>query len=178
MSEVFNNIQPKVSYTAPPVTPANQSQTTVADAIAAAPAQDSVQISKPKAERKGLVKSINEGIGNFKKFLASAETYTVAVFKGLFKGAILGSLTYAGGMLINGVRKFVYNHRANSAKVTEAIKTQATEKLAKLGKSNKLVAAGAAVLGVVTFVGTLWKANLDLNEKKSDIEHRFVGHKQ
>lgn len=178
MSEVFNNIQPKVSYTAPPVTNANKTEMTVADAIAAAPTQDTVQISKPKQERKGFVKSVNETIGNFKKFFASAETYTVAGFKGFFKGAIVGSLTYAGGMLINAVRKFVYNHRANSAKVTEAIKTQATEKLAKLGKSNKLVAVGAVALGIATLVGTLWKANLDLNEKKSDIDHRFVGHKQ
>ena len=178
MSEVFNSIQPKVSFTAPPVTPANQTQTTVGEAIAAAPAQDTVQISKPKAEKKGFVKSVNEAIGNFKKFVASAETYTIAGFKGFFKGAVVGSMAFAGGMLINEARKLPSKLAMKGKEVSPEIIKASTEKITKLGKNNKFIGAAAALIGVGTFAGTLWKATLDVNEKKSNIEHRYEGHKQ
>ena len=178
MSEVFNSIQPKVSFTAPPVTPANQTQTTVGEAIAAAPAQDTVQISTAKLEKKGFVKKVNEAIGNFKKFVASAETYTIAGFKGFFKGAVVGSLAFAGGMLINQTRKLPSIIAKKGKDVSAEVIQNADAKIAKLAKNNKFIAAGAALVGVATLAGTLWKANLDLNEKKSDIDHRFVGHKQ
>lgn len=183
-SSIFNNIHSQASgYTAPPVASAPQtSQTTIGDAVAAskvAAGSDTVQISKPeKEERKGLVKSINEGIGNFKKFMASAETYSIAGFKGFFKGAVAGSLAFAGGMLINEARKIPSKFSMMGKNVSEEVINQANTKIAKLAKNNKFIGVGAAVLGVATFVGTLWKANLDLNEKKSAIDHRFVGHKQ
>ena len=41
-----------------PVAPEKFEVVTVGEAIAAAPAQDTVQISKPKAEKKGFVKSV------------------------------------------------------------------------------------------------------------------------
>ena len=154
---------------------ANKTQTTVAEAIATsqvAPANDNVQLSSTaKPERKGLVKTVNQAISNFKKFFASAEAYTVAGVKGVGKSVIAGSLFLAGGLLVNEARKL-------PAIIAKKGKDVAQEKIAKLAKNNKFIAVGAALCGIATFATTLWKASLDLNEKKSGIEHRYEGHKQ
>lgn len=179
-TSAFDSIHNKATYTAPPVATANQ--TTVGEAIAASKVgngADTAQFSNTqKTERKGFVKSVNEGIGNFKKFMASAETYSIAGFKGLFKGAVAGSLSFAGLMLVNQARKVPYMIQKKGKNVAKEIIENADINIAKLAKNNKIIGVGAAVLGLATFVGTLWKANLDLNEKKSAIDHRFVGHKQ
>ena len=179
---LYSGIQPKTAYTAPPVANANNTQTTVAEAIATsqvAPANDTVQVSSTaKPERKGLVKTVNQAISNFKKFFASAEAYTVAGAKGVGKGVIAGSLFLAGGLLVNEARKLPAIIAKKGRDVAQEVIANSDAKIAKLAKNNKFIGVGAALCGIATFATTLWKASLDLNEKKSDIEHRYEGHKQ
>lgn len=179
-SSVFNNIHTPRQYTAPPVATANS--TTMGEAIAASKVgngADTAQFTNTQApKRKGIVKTINEGIGNFKKFMASAETYTVAGFKGTFRGAVFGALAFSTGVLINQARKLPHIMAKKAKGATEEVIKSADQQITKLAKNNKYIGIAAAAIGLVTTIGTLWKANLDLNEKKSAIEHRFVGHNQ
>lgn len=154
-AEVFNNIQP--TYTAPPVTPAKTTVTTVADALPAAQVateKDTVELSsKTKPEKKGFVKTVNHAISNFKKFFATLGAYTVAGAKGFGKALAFGSIATVASIGIDAI---------------------ANKKIAH----PKIAACVGAFTAVATFATTVWKASLDLNEKKSDIEHRYEGHKQ
>ena len=151
MSAVFNNI--KTTY--PPVqqTPvANQAtkpteELTVKQAMAAKNVGDTYESSGKPAKGKG----INGVIANIKSFFAAFGEYTKGTIGGIIKGVAAGSLLYTAGNIINHFR----------------------EKAGKKLLHNKPLAilVGACTLGI-----NLWKASLNVNEKRSDIHHRWIGH--
>lgn len=110
--------------------------------------QDQVQLTQPK-EKMSVFKRISKGIANIKKGFVSFGEHTKGVFSGLGKGAVVGSLIYTGGAIINQLKK-------GPKKIHNVV-------LASLG--------AAATVGL-----NVWKGHLNANEKMSDIDHRWTGH--
>ena len=92
---------------------------------------------------------MSNGIANIKKSFVSFGEHTKGVFTGVGKGAVVGSLIYTGGQIVNHFKK-------GPKKVHNIL-------LASLG--------AAVTLGV-----NVWKGHLNANEKMSDIDHRWTGH--
>ncbi len=114
---------------------------------------DTVEITSNKGEKKkrrGPIKTLKSAIANVKKFFASVGTYTKGVLKGIKNGIISGSVVYTGVTIYNKIKK----KPANS----------------KLG----FILGGVTIAG--SLIASIWNASLDLNEKKSDIDHRWTGH--
>ncbi len=103
-----------------------------------------------KKKRRGPIKTLKSAIANVKKFFASVGTYTKGVLKGIKNGIISGSVVYTGVTIYNKIKK----KDANS----------------KLG----FILGGVAIAG--SLIASIWNASLDLNEKKSNIDHRWTGH--
>ena len=158
-SSVFNEIHTQVPFTAP-VKPA-VAQTSVQEAIPASTVEkkDSVEISSSKKaakkEKKGLIAGTKEFIANVKKFFTTAGIYIKGTAKGIGIGAIAGSAVYGATEIFNLIAK-KGDH----------------------GKKNVLGIALGAATALATLAGNLWTASLDATEKKSEIEHRYIGHKQ
>ncbi len=99
-----------------------------------------------KHEKKSPVSKVSSFIGNIKKTFASLGEYTKGFFKGIGGGALAGSIVYT---------------------VTSAMKA------IKKKPSNK----GGVVLAMTTAVGTfaynMYKAYLNANEAKANIDHRY-----
>lgn len=164
MSDIFSNMQ--FPITAPPTVaaPAASEPIAVKDALPASNVQaaqpaDSVELSS-KPKKQGPIKTIKNGIANIKKTFATAGEYVKGTFKGIKNGAIAGSIIYTGGSILNHVKA------KNAAKAgVESFKKMPNKALA-------IIAAGIAL------AGSLWNASLNATEKKSDIDHRWTGHKQ
>lgn len=166
MTSVFNNMAP--------ITKVNQQVSapvknlTVQDALPASnmnAGSDTVAISSQPQKKKGLFKTINSGIANISKSFATFGEYAKGTIKGLYKGALAGSLVYTVGQVINKskITKF------NKAAVNEALPQNAKLKLCH----NKIL-AGVAVAG--TFMYNLWQSSLNVNMKNSQIDHKWTGH--
>lgn len=163
MSDIFSNMQFPV--TAPPTVaaPTSKDQIAVKDALAASNVNtsqqpDSVELStQPK--KQGPIKTIKNGIANIKKAFATTGEYVKGTFKGIKNGAIVGSIIYTGGSILNHVKA------KNAAKAGEVFKKMPNKALA-------VIAACAAL------AGSLWNASLNATERNSDIDHRWTGHKQ
>ena len=148
MAEIFNNM----NISNKPITPNVTSQQVgipVQTALPAAKVQgDQVELSQPK-EKQSIFKKISNGIANIKKSFVSFGEHTKGVFNGIGKGAVVGSLIYTGGALINHFNK-------GQKKIHNVV-------LATIG--------AAATLGL-----NVWNGHLNANEKMTDIEHRWTGH--
>ena len=157
-SSVFNDIHAQVPYTAPVRPPV--AQTTVQSAIPANTANnaDSVEISNKKAskkEKKGIIKGTKEFIANVKKFFTTTGIYIKGTAKGVGVGAVAGTAVYGATEILNWItHKNVH------------------------GKKNVLGIVLGAVTALGALAGNLWTASLDATEKKSEIDHRYIGHKQ
>ena len=157
-SNIFNDISQSTkaaqSYTSAPTT------VKVSDVMPSIPAAstmdtdkvDLTSAQKPK-EKRGPIKAIKGFIANVKKSVATFNEYTKGVFKGLKNGAILGSLIYTAGAIINHFR-------------TKAIEG-----------AKKLPNRALAVVGAIAAVAAnIWIASLNASDKRSDIDHRWTGH--
>lgn len=150
MTEIFNNIQTQVPYTAPVTAPA--AETTVKNALPAASvaekqAPDTVEISNKK-EKKGIIAGTKNMIANFKKFFATTGAYINGTVKGITSGAVAGSLIYTAGSIVK-----------------------------HFSKKNIPTKAFAAIGAGVALAANLWNASLNATESKSEIDHRYIGHK-
>ena len=163
MTDVFSNMPQVGVQSYQPSTVSSKAHSEVAApaaAVASAPQQDTVQLSQVKPKRRGPIKTVKEAIANFKKFFATAGEYIKGGFRGLVVGGSLGAITYSIGDLIN-------KHRA---KVAEKAGAEGFKKV-----PNKAL---AAVLLVGSLAVNLWNSSLNASEKRSDIEHRWTGHKK
>ena len=163
MSTIFNKLQ--TTYQPVQQAPvANQAtkpneELTVKQAMAAKNVGDTYEPSAAQPTKKG--KGINGLIANIKTFFATIGEYTKGTVKGVAKGVAAGSVVYAGGSVINHMR----------TKAAEKIGEEAVKNVKKLPNKALAVAVGVVALGI-----NLWKASLNLNEKRSDIHHRWIGH--
>lgn len=148
MAGVFENI----TVTQPIVnTVPTQQQPVKVEQVASAPVEkkDEVVISSNQEKKKGG--KISRGIAQIKKVFASISEHTKGFFKGLKSGLISGSVVYTVGTIASKLRKN------------------------KASKPLPSAALGIAT-AVATFAINMWKGHLNANEKKSDIEHRWIGH--
>lgn len=99
-----------------------------------------------KHEKKSPVSKVSSFIGNIKKAFASLGEYTKGFFKGAAGGAIAGSVVYTASSIMKAIKKKPAN---------------------KGGK------ALAIVVGAGTFVYNMYKAYLNANEAKANIDHRY-----
>ena len=105
-----------------------------------------IAASETKSEKKGPIKSIKDFVRAVKKFGITVSEYTKGTFKGVFQGAIVGSVIYASGS--------AYKH---------------------FKKASKLPVKALSVVGAVgTLFANYWKTSLNANEKKADIDHRWT----
>lgn len=158
MTSVFNDFNTQVPLTAP-VKP-TVAQTTVKDALPATnvEANDSVEIKSKKTakkEKKGLIAGTKSFIASVKKFFASVGIYAKGTAKGIGTGAVVGSAIFGATEILNFVTK-----------------------KAAHGKQNVLGIALGSLAAIGALASNLWTASLDATEKKSEIEHRYIGHKQ
>ncbi len=105
-----------------------------------------------KKEKTSLWQGFKNGYTSFKKFLITSAEYTKGTLKGLVYGGVT-ALTVVGADALRSVAK-------------KSEKTLSTK-----GK----VFAGVA--GVAVFALSMFKANLNANSKKADVDHRWqTGH--
>ncbi len=100
-------------------------------------------------EKKGPIKTIKTFIANVQKCAVSTTEYAKGLSKGVFTGGIAASLIYTGGQV---VKHFKPNSKIPS-------------------KPLAIVAAAGAVLV------NLWTASLNATQRRSDVDHRWIGHK-
>ncbi|MBQ3640363.1 hypothetical protein II906_00280 [bacterium] len=161
-------------YTADPTTGTPASTPSVSaplPAASAAPQADSVDL-KSKPKKKGLVNNVNQFISNCKKFFAGVAEYTKGTVKGIVSGAIAGTSIYGAANLAHKAKQFVDIRKLGKGAEEAAVNAIKDKKLSKAAPAIAVV-AGIATLGL-----NLWKSKLNLNETRSDIEHRYEGHKQ
>lgn len=157
-SNVFNEIHSQVPFTAP-VKP-TVAQASVKEALPATNVEtkDSVELSTKnteKKEKKGIIAGTKEFVANVKKFFVTTGIYIKGTAKGIGVGAVAGSAVFGATQLINTLMKKGIPAKKNVLGI---------------------------VLGAATAVGALasnlWTASLDATEKQSEIDHRYIGHKQ
>lgn len=158
MSDVFNAIQ-TIPNTVSTVQKIEQPKVTVQDSIPAAnvASHDKVEISSGTKEKKGFIASVKGGISGMKKFFASTGAYIKGTAKGIGQGAVVGSLIYTGGSIVNAIK----GKKANAADF------------------KKLPNRALAIVGAgLALAANLWTASLNATEAKSNIDHRWKGHNQ
>ena len=99
-----------------------------------------------KKQNKGVVSSVSRGIGGIKKFFASAGEYTKGVFSGIAGGAVAGSLVYTASAALKALKK-------------------------KPQTKGSAILAGLVAAG--TFAFNMYKAYLNSNDAKAQIDHRY-----
>ncbi len=119
-----------------------------ADVSAKGDTFETSEAKEPK-KRKGPIKALKSMIANVKKFGASTAEYSKGLIKGLGFGVVAGSVLYTGGEAVK--------HFKPKAKVP-----------------NKLL-AGLVLAGSIAV--NMWNASLNATEKNSEIDHRWLGHK-
>ena len=133
--------------------------TDVVPSIPAASAveEDSVNLSTDKQtkQKKGPIKAFKSFIAVIAKFFASFGQYFKGFFKGIKDAAIIGSLVYTAGSVINH------------------FKSKAAEGAKKLPNKALAIVTAVAAMGI-----NLWNASLNASEKRSDVEHRWTGHQK
>ena len=107
---------------------------------------DTLEKTEDRQEKKSAVSKVSSFIGNIKKAFASAGEYTKGFFKGIAGGAVAGSLVYTGSTVLKAIKKKPSN---------------------KAGKALAILTAGG------TFVYNMYKAYLNSNEAKANIDHRY-----
>ena len=107
-----------------------------------------------KPKRRGPIKVIKDFIRSIKKFNVSFAEYTKATFKGIGEGVIAGCAVYGGSKLFNVIKKGL---------------AKDAEKVMKLPAKPLAIVAGVGVL-----LANFWKASLDANQKKADVDHRWT----
>ena len=129
----------------------NQQQAVKVVQVASAPVEkkDEVVISSNQEKKSGG--KITRGIAQIKKTFASISEHSKGFFNGLRKGLVSGSVVYTLGTIASKIRKD------------------------KTSKPLPSAALGIAV-AVATLALNTWQGHLNANEKKSDIEHRWIGH--
>ena len=143
-------------------------------AIPASSTKDVVQFTTQPKKKRGFVGSINNFISNCKKLGAGIAEFAKGTTRGIFQGAAIGGSIIGVGKIDQAVK----NHAsivaarkdavANGIEFTKELKTAAkTNKLAKTFPALAIV-AGAVALGV-----NIWKAKLNYNERRSQLEHRY-----
>lgn len=187
MSDIFNSIEikPNTSGLMPSVS-APKTQPVAAQQVTPEPVNqdmvsDTVEISAKK-QKKGPIKSLKGFISNVKKFFATAGEYIKGGAKGIATGAVSGAIIYSGGEVTNKLLALKAGINAkNIAKQADksipkaelkSIAANAKEACKKI-KFHKPIAIAAA--GVAIVAG-LWNASLNASEKRSNIEHRYIGH--
>lgn len=163
-SDIFNNMQLiSQPVTQPQKQQAVSSPVTVKDAIPSSGVtnqeSDTVELQTQPKQKKGIIRKVKDTIANIKKFCAATKEYTKGVFKGVFAGAVAGSVVYTAGDIFNAVKK----------KAAEKAETQAK----RMPNKALAVLVGVAALGI-----NIWTASLNATEAKSNIDHRWTGHKQ
>lgn len=154
MSITFSDMKPTCqSVQQTPI--ANQAtkpneELTVEKAMAAKNVGDTYETSVAQAQKPKGLKGIIVG---FKNFFVGVGEYTKGTLGGIAKGIAAGSIVYTGGSIINHFK-------------------------AKAGEGAKKVPnkALAVLVGGVSLAINLWKASLNVNEKRSENYHRWVGH--
>ncbi len=107
---------------------------------------DPIAAAETKSEKKGPIKSIKDFVRATKKLGITIGEYAKGTFKGVFQGAIVGSVIYASGS--------AYKH---------------------FKKAAKLPVKSLAMVGAVgTLLANYWKTSLTANEKKADVDHRWT----
>jgi hypothetical protein len=155
-------------------------------------------VDKSKKPKKGIIQSSKDVIRTVKKFFVSIGDYGKGTAKGILEGGFFGGLTFGALKLINAVKKFRFDRQLkNAAKkgaevlaaatkneaVREAVQTtaKAAGKAVKEGaeavakKVHYLPAKTLGIIvGVAILLGNLWKASLNANDKKADVDHRYT----
>lgn len=131
--------------------------------VASAQVSDVYQTSQEQPKKKrGLVGSVNHFISGCKKLGAGISEFAKGTFKGIGAGAAVGGSIYGVAAAVNGVKNFMGGHAAKKA---------GEEFVAK--KLSKAFPALAILAGVATLGINIWKAKLNYNERRSDLEHRY-----
>ncbi len=99
-----------------------------------------------KHEKKSIVSKVSTFVGNIKKGFASFGEYTKGFFKGVGGGALAGSIVYTASSIMKTLKK---------------------------KQSNKGGVVLAAVTAAGTFAYNMYKAYLNANEAKANIDHRY-----
>jgi len=107
---------------------------------------DTLEKAEDRQEKKTAVSKVSSFFGNVKKAFATAGEYTKGFFKGIAGGAIAGSLIYTATTILKAIKKKATN---------------------KAGKALAVIAA------VGTFAYNMYKAYLNSNEAKANIDHRY-----
>ena len=107
---------------------------------------DTLEMEGDKKQKKGVVSSVSRGIGGIKKFFASAGAYTKGVFAGIAGGAVAGSLVYTASAALKALKK-------------------------KPQTKGSAILAGLVAAG--TFAFNMYKAYLNSNDAKAQIDHRY-----
>ena len=114
---------------------------------------DVVEVSKPQ-EKKSAWQKFKHGFTSVEKFFITAGEYIKGTAKGLFYGAAT-ALCVVGADAVRGIFKGAPNALSTKGKILAGV-------------------AGSAVLG-----GHLFNANLNANQKKAEVDHRWgVGHNE
>ena len=120
---------------------------------------DSVEITKNEEKpKKGIITRFKDFIRTIKKFNATIGGYTKATFDGIKNAAVAGSLLFTGGKIVN------------------IFKTKAAQKAGKeITKALKKAPAAAGIIGALAAIGvTFWKASLDVNKDRAEIDHSWT----
>lgn len=108
--------------------------------------------SDNKKEKTSLWQKFKNGYTSFKKYMITSAEYSKGALKGLVYGGVT-ALTVVGADALRGIAK-----KSNSA----------------LSTKGKVV---AGIAGVAVFALNMFKANLNANSRKAEIDHRWqTGH--
>ncbi|MCK7470076.1 MAG: hypothetical protein MZU95_04160 [Desulfomicrobium escambiense] len=133
------------------------------------PQEDTVQFDQKPKEKTGPIRKFKNFMAGIQKAWATVTGYTKATFKGIFDGALVASTVLAGTAGYNFIKRHVNKVSSNKEVKDKAIQ-QIKDKAKLIPKSIKY---GAVALGGVTLIYDLFKASLDINEKKANIDHRW-----
>lgn len=108
--------------------------------------------SDNKKEKTSLWQKFKNGYTSFKKYMITSAEYSKGALKGLVYGGVT-ALTVVGADALRGIAK-----KSNS----------------ELSTKGKVV---AGIAGVAVFALNMFKANLNANSRKAEIDHRWqTGH--
>ena len=134
-----------------------------------------------KQEKTGFIQKFKNGVASVRKFFISTNTYVGAAFSGALKGGLIGMLIYAFFAMSQKADKAIDTAKTAISKATDSSFIETLDdQLAKVAKGAKpgfakkaaSIAAGLAVFGF-----SLYRASLNVSDKKSDVDHRYTtGH--
>ena len=172
MSNIFSNFTTTATKVQQPKETQQVTQPIAVKEVIAenSPKADTVELSSNnKQTRKGPIKAVKGFIAGVKKFFSTVGEYTKGLFKGIAGGFVAGSVVYAGGSAVNGIRQFLADRAGK--KVAQEAGEEFIQKAVK--KFPAKVAAGIVAAGALA--ASLWNASLNATQKQSEIDMRWTG---